>query len=522
MLSDAKMTEGHSPILEVRGISKRFPGVQALSGVNFRMFEGEVHALMGQNGAGKSTLIKVLTGVYPSDSGQITLDGKIIQPTGPLDAQRCGISTVYQEVNLCPNLSVAENILLGRGQSNGFALSWKDMRKKARALLAELHIDIDVLAPLSTYSIAVQQMCAIARSLVAQAKILILDEPTSSLSEDEVELLFSVIRRLKSQGMGVLFITHFLDQTYEISDRITVLRNGELVGEYLAADLSRIELVNKMVGREVLDGGQTRAQRVEGRESVAGAEGAQPESSPLLRATGLGRRGSVQGVELEIRRGEAVGMAGLLGSGRTETARLLFGIDKADEGSITIDGKPTDIGSPLGAIKAGIAFCSEDRKLEGIIADLSVRENIILALQAKQGVFRFLSRKRQEDLADSYISLLGIKTNDAEMPIGKLSGGNQQKALLARWMAINPSMLILDEPTRGIDVVAKLEIMGQVMELCDNGMAVLFISSEMDEVLRYSDRIAVMRDRRKVGEFATAETSEQEIFHLIAEGTDDF
>src|SRR5512133_865584 len=515
------MTDNPAPILEVKAIHKRFPGVQALRGVNFRMFAGEVHAVMGQNGAGKSTLIKVLTGVHPSDSGTIILDGKVIRPTGPLEAQRCGISTVYQEVNLCPNLSVAENIMLGRGQSNAFALSWKEMRRQASEILAELRIDLDVTSPLSSHSIALQQMCAIARSLVGRAKILILDEPTSSLSEDEVERLFSVIRQLKERGMGVLFVTHFLAQTYEISDRITVLRNGELVGEYLADALSSIELVNKMVGREVLDAGQRRSQRTV--EQVHADNPVEPaiepaDSVPFLQTCGLGRRGSVQGIELQVRRGEAVGLAGLLGSGRTETARLLFGIDKADQGTIAIEGETVEISSPLCAIKAGIAYCPEDRKQEGIIGELSVRENIVLALQAKQGVFRYLSPKRQLELASHYISLLGIKAGEADVPICKLSGGKQQKALLARWLAINPKMLILDDPTRGIDVVAKLEIMAQVMDLCDKGMAILFTSSEMAEIMRYSDRVAVLRDRRKVADMATSGTTEHEIFHLIAEG----
>ncbi len=501
------------PVLETKGISKRFPGVQALSAVDFRLFPGEVHALMGQNGAGKSTLIKVLTGVHPADGGHIFLSGQEIRPSSPLDAQKLGISTVYQEVNLCPNLSVAENIYLGR-DSAVYAIRWKAMRRKAEELLAGLNIYIDVTAPLSSYSIAIQQMIAIARSLAAEAKILILDEPTSSLSEDEVKLLFSVIRRLKAQGMAILFITHFIDQTFEISDRITVLRNGELVGEYPVAELSRIALVTRMVGREISEGGP-RARAESGPAIGAGTE---PVSNVFLRATGLGRKGSVQGVDLEVKKGQALGIGGLLGSGRTETARLLFGIDRADHGSIQIEGGHEGVASPIDAILQGIGFCPEDRKAEGIIGELSVRENIILALQSKRGMFNNLSRKRQEEIANSYIKLLGIKTTDAEVPIGKLSGGNQQKVLLARWMATDPRMLILDEPTRGIDVAAKAEIMDQVMDLCSKGLAVLFISSEMEEILRYSDRVAIMRDRRKVGEIASNDADEQAIFQIIAGG----
>jgi simple sugar transport system ATP-binding protein len=505
--------EGRSPILEMKGISKRFPGVQALSNVDFRLMPGEVHALMGQNGAGKSTLIKVLTGVHPQDSGTILLEGRPVAPKSPQDAQDLGISTVYQEVNLCPNLSVAENIFLGRGQSGTYAINWRAMRRRAEALLEEsLNLRLDVTATLSDYSIATQQMVAIARSLSQQAKILILDEPTSSLAEDEVNQLFAVIRRLKAQGMAILFITHFLEQTFQISDRITVLRNGERVGEYPVAALSRIDLITKMIGRELSEVGPARGKVAGARAEAAAA------AAPFMQARGLGRRGSVQGVDLDLRSGQAMGMGGLLGSGRTETARLLFGIDRSDQGGVTIQGRPVELHAPLDAIQHGIGFCPEDRKLEGIVGDLSLRENVILALQSKRGTFRALSRRRQDEIVAGYVKLLGIKAPDAEVPISKLSGGNQQKALLARWMATDPRMLILDEPTRGIDVAAKQEIMRQVMELCDKGMAVLFISSEMDEVVRYSDRVAVMRDRRKVGELDGATADEQSVFQIIAGG----
>jgi simple sugar transport system ATP-binding protein len=325
------------------------------------------------------------------------------------------------------------------------------------------------------------------------------------------------MRRLKAQGMAILFITHFLDQVFEISDRITVLRNGELVGEFPVAQLSRMDLVTRMVGREVVEGeGRARASEA-ALPAVSGAD-AEARSRPFLAASGLGRKGSVSGVDLEVRAGEALGLAGLLGSGRTETARLLFGIDRAEEGTIEVDGKPADIASPLDAIRLGIGFCPEDRKVEGLVGDLSLRENVILALQAKRGVFRNLSRSAQEQLADSYIRALGIKAPDAEVPISQLSGGNQQKGLLARWLATDPHMLVLDEPTRGIDVAAKAEIMGQVMALCEKGMAVVFISSEMEETLRYSDRIAVMRDRRKVGELEAGDADEGRVFQIIAGG----
>jgi galactofuranose transport system ATP-binding protein len=498
------------PMLEMKGISKHFPGVQALSSVDFRLLAGEVHAVMGQNGAGKSTLIKVMTGVHPADRGQILLEGREIKPTSPLDAQKLGISAVYQEVNLCTNLSVAENICIGRDGS-AFAINWREMRRRASALLASLNIHIDVAAPLSTYSIAVQQMVAIARSLSSSAKILILDEPTSSLAEDEVKMLFGVIRGLKAQGMAILFITHFVDQMFEISDRVTVLRNGKLVGEYPMADLTRMQLITRMVGHEVAEGGPGRAERPAASKPAVAA-------TPFLRARRLGKKGSVQDVDLEVRRGEELAIAGLLGAGKTETARLLFGIDRADRGSIEIEGKPVKISSPLDAIARGLGFCPEDRKSEGLIGELSLRENIVLALQSRRGIFHILSRARQDDIARQYIKMLDIVTSDAEVPISKLSGGNQQKALLARWLATHPRMLILDEPTRGIDVAAKGEIMRQVMELCDKGMAVVFISSEMSEALRYSDRVVVLRDRRVVADMAADETDEQAVYQIIAGG----
>ena len=505
---------GGPPILEMRGISKRFPGVQALSRVDFRLFPGEVHALMGQNGAGKSTLIKVLTGVSPADAGQILLEGKEIRPDSPIAAQALGISTVYQEVNLCPNLSAAENIFLGRSEAGTYRIRWKDMRRKAEEILLGLDVNVNVTAPLSEYSIAIQQMVAIARSLSMQARILILDEPTSSLAEHEASMLFSVIRRLKARGMAILFVTHFLDQTFAVSDRISVLRNGERVGEYPVAELSPLSLVAKMVGCETAEGeARTRIRR----DRPVTAKPAAIEA-PFLAAEKLGRHGSVHGMSLEVRPGESVGMGGLLGSGRTETARLLFGIDRADEGSLKIDQVPVRLRSPLDAIEHGIGFCPEDRKVEGIIGELSVRENVILALQAKRGVFRTLTRRRQQEIADSFIRLLGIKAKDSEVPVSTLSGGNQQKAVLARWMATSPRMLILDEPTRGVNIAAKLEIMQQVMELRDRGMAVVFISSEIDEVVEYSDRIVVLRDRRKVGELDASQADAHAVFEMIAGG----
>jgi simple sugar transport system ATP-binding protein len=506
------LTSAPAPVLELRGISKAFTGVQALSGVSLNLYPGEVHTLMGQNGAGKSTLIKVLTGVYAPDQGQILLDGQAIHPTSTLDAQNLGISTVYQEVNLCPNLSVAENIFIGRYPRKLGGIDWRGMQQQATELLERMQVRIDVTLPLAHYPLAIQQMVAISRALLVSAKVLILDEPTSSLDEKEVDLLFSVLRGLREQGMAILFVTHFLDQTYAISDRITVMRNGEREGEYPCSELSRLELVNKMVGAPA------------GSDAVgAAAPAAATDASPskfaaFLRAVGLGRKGALTPMDIELRQGEMLGLAGLLGSGRTEAARLLFGADKADSGTITIDGKEHNFSSPRDAIAAGIGFCSEDRKHEGAILDLSVRENLILALQARTGIMRAIPLKRQQQLAEEYVKALGIKTASIETPIGTLSGGNQQKVLLARWLVTEPKLLILDEPTRGIDVRAKQEIMDYVSALCRKGMSILFISSELPEVLRVSDRIVVMRDRKAGGEYPRGALDETSVLQVIAAG----
>jgi monosaccharide-transporting ATPase len=481
-------TSSATPTLLLRGIAKRFTGVQALKGVDLVLRAGEVHALMGQNGAGKSTLIKVLTGVHTADAGEMRLEGRTIRPASPREAQAIGIATVYQEVNLCPNLSVAENIFAGRYPRRALRIDWARMERESRELLARLHLQIDVTRLLSSYPVAVQQMVAIARALSMRSRVLILDEPTSSLDADEVKHLFTVLRRLREEGLAILFVTHFLDEVYAIADRITVLRNGERVGEYTPAELPAHALVAAMIGRELsAQGVQRNAEPAAARE-------------PLVQAQGLARRGSLQPVDLEIRAGEVLGLAGLLGSGRTELARLLFGLDKADAGTLRIGGEAVKLDHPSQAVQLGLAMCPEDRKAEGIVADLSVRENIALALQARLGVWKHLSRRRQQEIAETYIQALGIKTADADTPIAQLSGGNQQKALLARWLATEPRLLILDEPTRGIDVGAKQEIMDQILKLAREGLAVLFISSELDEVSRMADRIAVMRERRKAGE----------------------
>ncbi|WP_078552342.1 sugar ABC transporter ATP-binding protein [Bacillus alkalicellulosilyticus] len=504
--------EGKTPILEMTGITKVFPGVKALSNVSFRLFPGEVHALMGENGAGKSTLIKVVTGVYPIDSGSIVLDGQSIEVMSPQHGQELGISTVYQEVNLCTNLSVVENIFIGRELKKRGTLDWKQMKVRAEELLKRLHLQIDVTKELSCYSVAIQQMVAIARALNISAKILILDEPTSSLDMNEVKQLFDVMRKLRNEGMAIVFISHFLEQIYEISDRITILRNGEYIGEYLPNHLSRFELISKMIGKEKADVNES----LENKQH----ETDQKDKEIFLQASEVSKKGKIQPFHLTIHSGEIVGLAGLLGSGRTELARLLFGADKLDFGEVKVQGKVAQLQSPKHAILHGIAFCSENRKAEGIIPDLSVRENMILAMQGVKGWFKYIPIKKQVEMADEYIKLLNINPPNPEQLIKNLSGGNQQKVLLARWLITNPELLILDEPTRGIDVGAKAEIEKLMVTLSEKGKSILFISAELEEVIRVSHKIAILRDRQKISEVVNNEDiTQQFIMREIAGGS---
>jgi len=497
-------------IIEMRGISKAFPGVQALSKVDFGLKRGEIHAIVGENGAGKSTLIKVLTGVEKQDAGAITLDGAEVAIKSPLHAQKLGISTVYQEINLCPNLSVAENILIGREPRRLGGVHWKAMNAQAQQILHHLDIDIDVTQPLGSYSVAIQQMAAIARALeISSARILILDEPTSSLDTRETDQLFGVMRKLKSEGMAIVFITHFIDQVYEVSDRITVLRNGSLVGTYEAATIPRLELIAKMIGRSLTEFDEMSQIKLESSKQIKG--------ETLLEAKGLGLTGSVEPLDLEMHSGEVLGFAGLLGSGRTEVAQLLFGIEKPDSGMIKLAGDVIKHFSPLASISRGVALCPEDRKEAGVVDGLTVRENIILALQASRGWFKYLRMRQQYEIADRYIKLLNIATPSADQPVKNLSGGNQQKVILARWLATNPQILILDEPTKGIDVGAKAEIQKLVLSLAEEGKSCLFISSELEEVLRTSHRIVVLRDREKVTEYS-GKVDAQAIMQSMAGG----
>ena len=488
----------------MKGIEIQFPGVKALDGVDFSLRRGEVHALLGENGAGKSTLIKCLTGVNKMDAGKIELEGKEIRPTDPQNAMDLGISTVFQEINLCDNLSVAENIFIGRQPMKRGQIDWKEINRRSKELLERFHIDIDVTRPLSQFSTAIQQMVSIARAVDVDAKVLILDEPTSSLDNEEVKKLFDVMRALKAQGMGIIFITHFLDQVFEMSDRLTVLRNGHLIGVYNANEITKLELVSSMIGKDL--------DQIFDLKRAVQKEGA----GEMLKAEHIGVPGKVEDISFSQKKGELLGFAGLLGSGRTETAEMIFGVTKAQDGTIILDGKTVKINEPMDAINNKIAFCPEDRKRDGIIGDLTIRENIALALQARRGMMKPMSRKEQDELADKYIKMLAIATPDAEKKIKELSGGNQQKVILARWMATEPDLLILDEPTRGIDVGAKAEIQRLMLQMCEEGMSIIFISSELDEIIRCSNRIIVMRDGKKAGELNGEGCTQADIMRVIA------
>ena len=492
-------------VLTMRGICKSFPGTRALHNVDFTLRKGEIHALMGENGAGKSTLIKVLTGVYEKDSGSITVDGNDAHIRSPQEAQNAGISTVYQEITLCPNLTVAENMFIGR--SEGALIHWKEREKRTAEILDNLGIPARPKQELSSCSLAVQQMVAIARAVDMQCKVLILDEPTSSLDEKEVEMLFGLMRDLKSRGVGIIFVTHFLEQVYAVSDRITVLRNGELVGEYVVEDLPQVELVAKMMGKDLND--------LADLEQV-GVKSA-GEEDVVYEADSLSSMES-RPFDFHIRRGEVNGFTGLLGSGRSESVRAIFGADRVTGGTVKMNGKNVRITRPHEAMKAGIGYLPEDRKRDGIIADLSVRENIILALQVMKGFFHPMSRKEMEQFADEYIKTLQIKTASQDTPVGSLSGGNQQKVILARWLLTHPEYLILDEPTRGIDVGTKLEIQKLVLKLAEDNVSVTFISSEIEEMLRVCSRLIVMRDRKIVGELTGDELTQATVMKTIAGG----
>ena len=495
-------------VLQMRNIHKSFPGVKALQGVDFTLRKGEVHALMGENGAGKSTLIKVLTGVYGKDEGQISMEGKEVLIHSPQEAQKNGISTVYQEITLCPNLSVAENMYIGR--LDNIYQNWKKMNSDADKILQSLDIPAKATQQLSSCSLAVQQMVAIARAVDTDCKVLILDEPTSSLDEQEVEKLFKLMRDLKARGVGIVFVTHFLDQVYEICDRITVMRDGKLVGEFEIETLPRVQLVSKMLGKELDD-----LSDIQGEYSTyQNKEG----EAPVFEAEGLSSDAGIRPFDFPIRKGEVNGFTGLLGSGRSESVRAIFGADRILGGNVKVNGKPVKIKKPIDAMKQGIAYLPEDRKRDGIVGDLSVRDNILLAQQVLRGFLKPFTKAEADKIADEYIKLLSVKTASADTPIKSLSGGNQQKVILARWLLTHPEYLILDEPTRGIDVGTKVDIQKLVLKLASEGMSVTFISSELDEMLRTCSRLIVMRDGRMVGELSGEDLNQNKVMNTIAGG----
>lgn len=496
-------------VLTMRGITMTFPGVKALEDVDFTLRKGEIHALMGENGAGKSTLIKCLTGVHDFDMGEIHVDGLegSIRNHSTLEAQRRGISTVYQEVNLCPNLSVAENLFIGREPLTALhTIDRKLMISKAQELMDSFELEIDVQRNLENYSLALQQMIAIARAVDMDCKILILDEPTSSLDDIEVAKLFTLMRKLRDKGVGIVFVTHFLEQVYAVCDRITVLRNGQLVGEYPITDLPRVKLIAAMMGKDYDDLAKIKPENCNGRCE-----------DPLIDARGLSHVGKIKPFDLTINRGEVVGLTGLLGSGRSELARAIYGADRPQTGTLRVKNKPAKVNQPIDAMKLGMGMLPDDRKAEGIIADLSVRENIVLAMQAHRGMMKLLPMKEQCEIADKFIDMLQIKTASRETLLKQLSGGNQQKVIIARWLATDPDFLILDEPTRGIDIGTKTEIQKLIIRLADEGKGILFISSEIEEMLRTCNRLAVLRDGEKVGEIS-GDMSQESVMHAIAGG----
>ena len=496
-------------LLDIKGLEKTFPGVRALKGVNLTVNKGEIHALMGENGAGKSTLIKVLTGIYQKNGGTICFDGEEINARTPIEANEKGISTIYQELNLVLFQTVYENLFLGREPRTKFgSIDRKAMISEAKRILEELGIEIDVTRPLKNYSTAIQQMVAIARAVSINAKLVIMDEPTSSLDTHEVQVLFRIIRQLKSKGISVIFISHKLDEIFEICDRLTVFKDGEYVGDYDIGELNQLKLISLMVGKDT----------VELERNKQGYEFANAKVIAEMKDIRQGMR--LNGINIEIKQGEVVGLAGLLGSGRTELAQVLFGSGMPDNGEIFWWGEKAGIHSPADAIKKGMGFCTEDRKTEGIIPHLSVRENITIALLPKLNSFGFVKTKEQDEIVRSYIDRLKIKTPTPEQAICNLSGGNQQKVLLARWMCMNPKLMILDEPTRGLDVGAKAEIEQLIQEFSKSGISVLMISSEIAELERNCDRIIVMREGRVIGELAGDQISQDKVMETIARGSE--
>ena len=493
-------------ILEMKEIQKSFPGVKALKGVTFQVKPGEVHSLMGENGAGKSTLIKILTGVYEKDAGSIIFDGKEVDIKSTIEAQNLGISTVYQELNMIPYLSVGENIYLGRYPKKGKKIDWKSLYINAQKLLDDMGLHIKAEAVLNSYGTAAQQMVSIARAISLNCKIIVLDEPTSSLDTDEVQMLFSLVRKLQKKNIAVIFISHRLDEVYEISDRITILKDGEWEGTYLISELSQNELITKMVGREL-----------EQKEKIP-REHKNSSEECVIELSKIVSRPKLKNISLKVKKGEIVGLAGLLGAGRTETAQVMFGYTVPDSGEIKIKGTSVKLKSPRDGVEHKMAFCTENRREEGIIPNMSVRDNILLSSLKTVSRHGFLNRLDGDRIVKQYIERLHIKTPSPNQKIKNLSGGNQQKVILARWLSTQPDFIIFDEPTRGIDVGAKRDVENLVAEIADMGLAVLLISSEMSELARNCDRVYVLRDGNVVGEILESDIQQDIITQTIAEG----
>ena len=494
-------------ILEMSGITKTFPGVVALDKVDFSVREGEVHSLMGENGAGKSTLMKILTGVYGKDEGKIVFDGKEVNIHSTIDAQHVGISTVYQELNMITHLSVAENIFLERyPYKRGFLVDWDKMFTQAQELLDGMQLKIDAKRILSSYGTATQQMVSIARALSLNCKMIVLDEPTSSLDTAEVEMLFNLIENLKKKGISIVFISHRLDEIFRISDRITVLRDGHLVGTYEVDKIEQQDLITKMIGHTV----------AQGKKTDRNYDGSNKQN--IIELKNIFASPKLKDISISIKKGEIVGLAGLLGSGRTETAQVIFGYSTPDKGTELIDGTQTLLKSPKDGLKKKLAFCTENRREEGIIPNMSVRDNILLSSMQSISHNGFVNKKKGDEIVSDYINRFMIKTPSANQKVKNLSGGNQQKVILARWLATNPDFIIFDEPTRGIDVGAKKEVETLIREIADQGIGVLFISSEMTEMTRNCDRIYVMRDGKIQGEITGDNITQENITHMIAKG----
>lgn len=498
-------------LLEMKDITKIFPGVVALDSANLEVKRGEIHALVGQNGAGKSTMIKILTGAYIRDAGTVIFDNEDVNFETPLQAVAKGISTIYQEINLVPLRSVAENIMMEHEPTRFGLINRREMNAEARRLLTQIGIEIDVTKPLMDFNIAIQQMTAIARAISFKSTLVVMDEPTSSLDDQEVETLFESIRRLKADGVSVIFITHRLDELFKICDRITIMRDGKIIETTDMGSISKLELVSKMLGKdlgEIQQGGATSFSTPASRQI----------GENILEADHLENSPDLLDVSFNVRAGEIVGLAGLLGAGRTETARMIFGADPIQSGEMRLNGKRIRFDAPRDAIDSGIGYCAEDRKADGVVPLLSVRDNLTLALLPNLTRYGIIKREQQEEIVEKFIAMLGIKTSSADQKIQELSGGNQQKVLLARWLCMNPELLILDEPTRGIDVGAKGEIQKLISNLADAGVGVLMLTSEIEELTEGSNRVVVMRDRRTVDEFDLEEISQDRIITAMAHG----